>query len=251
MPGTLPPPATIGSAPPASGKGGAQTAPTPTPITGTNTTNSAQATPPLQGGKQSPVPATTSKKKKKRSALANASNPHHLRNYVPSRLPASAGGGGHSGPGDALGWPIPVRFLSAEIAPKKKGKNNSAPNSNVDTSGLPLTNPADEWICAYCEYALFYGGSKESGGSYKKAIKNRKKILKRRRRARERAALAASGKGAVKPVEKSQEGNEDDWDGAKGYEEGPDKSVPANVSGGTAKGRGGGGGGKGDQGSYG
>lgn len=28
-------------------------------------------------------------KKKKRSALANASNPHHLKNYVPSRLPHS------------------------------------------------------------------------------------------------------------------------------------------------------------------
>lgn len=53
-----------------------------------------------------------------------------------------------------------------------------------------LTNPADEWICPFCEYKLFYG--EEPG--YTKSVRNRKKILKRRRRAQERAAAAASGK---------------------------------------------------------
>lgn len=57
---------------------------------------------------------------------------------------------------------------------------------------VPLTNPLDEWVCPYCEYDLFYAGE----GNFRRAIKNRKKILKRRRRARERAAAAASGVGA-------------------------------------------------------
>jgi hypothetical protein len=132
-------------------------------------------------------------KKKKRSALANASNPHHLRNYVPSRLPHSGGGGGGDGPG-AQGpnatngntiWPLPIRFLSAEIPSRKRKKNATAEPL------VQLMHPSEEWICAFCDYELFYG----EDPVYRRAVRSRKKILKRRRRARERAATAAAGGG--------------------------------------------------------
>lgn len=140
-------------------------------------------------------------KKKKRSALANASNPHHLRNYVPSRLP-------HSGQINAaqaqqnaqnLLSPLPVRFLAADVPPRRKKKSSTTP---VDAA---LSNSADEWICSFCEYDLFYGDA----AAYQRAINNRKKILRRRRRARERAAAAASGAKAATaksapPVERTQ-----------------------------------------------
>lgn len=133
-------------------------------------------------------------KKKKRSALANASNPHHLRNYVPSRLP-------NSGPTNTtqvnvnaqnhLG-PPPIRFLSARIPPRQS-------KENVTVAPTSLTNPEDEWICPFCEYKLFYG--EDSG--YTKSVRNRKKILKRRRRAQERAAAAASGKPLSAPLDRA------------------------------------------------
>ncbi|KAL4259428.1 hypothetical protein AB1N83_010163 [Pleurotus pulmonarius] len=119
-------------------------------------------------------------KKKKRSALANASNPHHLRNYVPSRLPNAA----PVVQNNSLS-PLPLRFLAADI-PRHKEK-------------ALVSSTADEWICALCEYKLFYGDEHE----YRTAIKNRKKVLKRRRRARERAAAAASGKIQAKTSEKA------------------------------------------------
>ena len=130
---------------------------------------------------------TRSVKKKKRSALANASNPHHLRNYVPSRVPHS----GQAPPGNPpsagnvhnqVSAPA-VRFLSAEIAPRRRKKSTAA----VPTA--PLNQPEDEWICALCEYNLFYGEE----AAFRRAVRSRKKILVRRRRARERAAAAASG----------------------------------------------------------
>ena len=125
--------------------------------------------------------------KKKRSALANASNPHHLRNYIPSRLP-------HSGPLDAHGqgtanniWPLPVRFLAAEVPPRMSKGSEKA--SLANTPLVQLTQPGEEWICAFCEYDLFYSDEL----AYRRAVRNRKKILRRRRRAAERAAAAASG----------------------------------------------------------
>lgn len=124
-------------------------------------------------------------KKKKRSALANASNPHHLRNYVPSRLPHSSGVAG--GMGQQVNPDVPLRFLSAEIPPRRRKKM-------LPVAPVQLTNPADEWICSFCEHDLFYGDDSE----YRRAVRNRKKILKRRRRARERAAAAASGNSVLK-----------------------------------------------------
>ena len=161
------------------------------------------------------------KKKKKRSALANASNPHHLKNYVPSRLPSS-GTSGSAAPG-ATGdyWgisPLPVRFLTSDIPPRKKvrgkkgtrqdkEKENQMPNAQVQTHP-----PEDEWICAFCEYDLFYGGQ----AGYNRAVKARKKVLKRRRRAKERAAGLGTTKGktpvATAPVEKFEPGDEESGD---------------------------------------
>jgi hypothetical protein len=138
------------------------------------------------GPDQSAPGAKRGGKKKKRSALANASNPHHLRNYVPSRLPNSTQTNGTQVNVNSQGYlgPSPLRFLSAQIPPRRKGKGGE------NAAAFTLTNPLEEWICPFCEYKLFYG--EEPG--YTKAVKSRKKILKRRRRAQERAAAAASGK---------------------------------------------------------
>jgi hypothetical protein len=71
-----------------------------------------------------------------------------------------------------------------------------------------LANPADEWICPFCEYKLFYGEE----GEYQWTIRNRKKVLKRRRRAQERAAAAANGKtaaNAAAAAEKSEAAYDD------------------------------------------
>ena len=134
-------------------------------------------------------PVSTKKgKKKKRSALANASNPHHLRNYVPSRLPNSGQTNSNYQNANSQNYlsPPPLQLLSARLPPRRKryGDANATPTPTI------LANPADEWICPFCEYKLFYGDEAE----YQRAIRNRKKILKRRRRAQERAAAAASGK---------------------------------------------------------
>lgn len=148
------------------------------------------------------ISTTKSKsKKKKRSALANASNPHHLRNYVPSRLP-------NSGPLNSTQTtinsqnylvPPPLRFLSAELPRRRRPSGVPSPTAS-------LTNPEDEWICPFCEYSLFYGDEL----SYRRAIRQRKKILSRRRRALERAAAAAAGrkKGVAPPSRDAPAGDE-------------------------------------------
>jgi hypothetical protein len=147
-------------------------------------------------GQQMPPSGTPTKsrnKKKKRSALANASNPHHLRNYVPSRLAQPLHSSSTTQQQQQQSWisPPPVRFLSVEIPPRRKQKNGEPVVQ--PTTQVPLTNPADEWICPFCEYDLFYSDDSDNA-RFRKAVRNRKKILRRRRRARERAAAAASGK---------------------------------------------------------
>lgn len=145
-------------------------------------------------------------KKKKRSALANASNPHHLRNYVPSRLPRSGPGGinqNTANSGDTL-YPLPIKFLSADISPRRR-----KPNSPVQPPPtIQLTNPSEEWICVFCEYELFYGEEQE----YRRAIRHRKKVLRRRRRAQERAAAAASGNSTLKKGSSRDEEEYEDED---------------------------------------
>lgn len=152
---------------------------------------------------------TKRSKKKKRSALANASNPHHLRNYVPSRLPNSgSGGGGLGGTGPVGGWggapllsvtlaqaaiaflgPPPVRLLTADR--RSRQHSNSNPPFSVPDPAAGMAIIPDEWMCAFCEYDVFFGGE----SAYRRSVRARKKILRRRRRARERAARAASGAG--------------------------------------------------------
>ncbi|CCA71371.1 hypothetical protein PIIN_05310 [Serendipita indica DSM 11827] len=129
-------------------------------------------------------------KKKKRSALANASNPHHLRNYVPSRLPQQAPPMTQASLAAAnFLSPPPLRFLSAQIPPRRRKRDMTR---SVALSAT-LVSPIDEWICATCEYSLFYGDE----NAFRKAVRNRKRILLRRRKARERAAAAA---GTIAPA---------------------------------------------------
>ncbi|KAH9967405.1 hypothetical protein BC827DRAFT_1264226 [Russula dissimulans] len=150
-------------------------------------------------------PTKTSGKKKKRSALANASNPHHLRNYVPSRIPNQ----GHLSAAQlgtnaqSMLSPLPLLFLSAQIPPRRGGQQR--PSLAVASQ---LANPAEEWICPTCEYRLFYGN--EQG--YRLGLRNRKKILKRRRRARERAAAAANGSGTGAGIHGKGSGFDDEED---------------------------------------
>ena len=154
-----------------------------------------------------PEPSVSTKKgkKKKRSALANASNPHHLRNYVPSRLPNSGQTNSNQNANSQNYLsPPPLQLLSARLPPRRKRFGDA----NVTPTPAILANPADEWICPFCEYKLFYGDEAE----YQRAIRNRKKILKRRRRAQERAAAAASGKSASNAAAASERNDAADDD---------------------------------------
>lgn len=164
--------------------------------------------------------ASRTGKKKKRSALANASNPHHLRNYVPSRLPHSGQLNAAQAQANAqnLVSPLPLRFLSADVPPRRRSKSNVAPITN-------LTNPVDEWICPFCEYDLFFGDDQ----SFQRAIRNRKKILKRRRRARERAAAAASGAKAATAAAKNPAPVPVENDANPGFEVPHDDVLAANA----------------------
>ncbi|KAJ1306626.1 hypothetical protein OPQ81_007622 [Rhizoctonia solani] len=146
-------------------------------------------------------------KRKKRSALANASNPHHLRNYVPSRVlypghPASSAHG-QSQSSNSLGPPA-LKFLSATLPPRRKGR---IPNG--ENSGPSLIGPETEWICPFCEYSLFYGDD----AGMQRAVRNRRRILTRRRNARERAAAAASGTAVPRSRDSSDNEGEDETDG--------------------------------------
>ncbi len=89
----------------------------------------------------------------------------------------------------------------ADLPPRKSGKYKG-----VDPP--PQQQGTNEWICAYCEFELLYGGEEE----YRQAIRRRKKILKRRRRARERAARGVAGRRVDRPEQDNEPGSEDDAD---------------------------------------
>ncbi|ESK89797.1 trna guanine-n1-methyltransferase [Moniliophthora roreri MCA 2997] len=180
----------------------------------TNTAASSPAPPPTVGG-------GGKKKKKKRSALANASNPHHLRNYVPSRLPHQPPSSNHTSQVQGE-WAPPLTFLRAG-----KGENEGGGDA--------------EWICAFCEYELFYGDEAD----LKRAVRKRKAILKRRKRARERARGVTSGtSNRTKPKPQQEEDVQDD---GEGYDDGEEEYDEAFDEGGSkhesVDTRGGGGGG--------
>jgi hypothetical protein len=168
------------------------------------TTQSVQDAADVPAVSKSSSSSKTPGKKKKRSALANASNPHHLRNYVPSRIPnqgqlSAAQLGANT---QNMLSSLPLLFLSAQI-PSRRGAQQ-----RPSAVASQLANPAEEWICPTCEYRLFYGD--EQG--YRIGVRNRKKILKRRRRARERAAAAANGSGTGAGVHGKGSGFDDEED---------------------------------------
>jgi len=162
----------------------------------------ANTSPAVSGGKVKGGP-----KKKKRSTLANASNPHHLKNYVPSRLPNSGpppSASATAASNQNLIGPLALRFLSAQLPPRRS-RGMTVGSQNAITNGpAQLMYPGEEWICAFCEYDLFYGNE----ARLHRAVRNRKKILKRRRRAREKAAATASGaKGTTRAMTSSSQGD--------------------------------------------
>ena len=112
-----------------------------------------------------------------------------------------------------------MRFLSSEIPPRRRGRGAKKAPAATAAPLVQLTYPAEEWICSFCEYDLFYG----EDAAYRRAVRNRKKILKRRRRARERAAAAASGAAAAMkgppPPPPSEEYDDYDDDIGLGVEE--------------------------------
>ena len=116
--------------------------------------------------------ASTKKGKKKRSAHANALNVHHRDNYVPSRAPA---------PGQAAQDP-PPRFMSWPAS--EEAIASAGPFASTCGGGHYCS--ADEWLCLFCEYELFYG---EESLLYK-AVRRRKNVLKVRKKAQDRANKA-------------------------------------------------------------
>ncbi|KAH7924299.1 hypothetical protein BV22DRAFT_1196032 [Leucogyrophana mollusca] len=167
---------------------------------------------------------TRGSKKKKRNALAIASNPHHRKNYVPSRLPSSGQANAAQVTQNAqnLLSPLPLRFLTAEIPPRRRKK------SLATVPASQIISPADEWICPRCEYSLFYGESAE----YRRAVRSRKQILRRRRRAQERAAGGLSAPKIPPKAPSEDEDYDDDFEPSPapspvvskqaGWKEGPD-----------------------------
>lgn len=129
------------------------------------------------------------KGRKKRSAHANAKNSHHINNFVPSRAPIVS----HTNPNYNDSMPPPLTSWPASdeaiAAAEASGIRTSSNNSN----GSSYFAGNEEWLCAFCEYEIFFG--EES--SLAKMIKQRKKVLKVRRRAKERAAKATNGEAVV------------------------------------------------------
>lgn len=115
---------------------------------------------------------STKKGKKKRSAHANALNVHHRDNYVPSRAPA---------PGQAA-QDSPPRFMSWPAS--EEAIASAGPFASTCGGGHYCS--ADEWLCLFCEYELFYG---EESLLYK-AVRRRKNVLKVRKKAQDRANKA-------------------------------------------------------------
>ncbi|KAF9063363.1 kinase-like domain-containing protein [Rhodocollybia butyracea] len=129
--------------------------------------------------------------KKKRSATANAPNPHHSRNYANTTSGTNKNGSWDgSDPNDLLS-PFPWRFLAAEIPKDSRGRRGKTPgekkgmksqDQNWPTSSVTTNTPSpvsaapavtvtnsagtnatatSEWLCVFCEYELFFGDEGE------------------------------------------------------------------------------------------
>lgn len=152
-----------------------------------------------QGGGSSPdvpppqLPRTGGGKKKtskkKRNALANASNPHHMKNYVPTRMLADQPSPPLSGHAlmASLFFPPPTRFLSA-LPSKLKTSPSANANANANAADDPQPG-SDEYLCVLCEYRLFYGSTEVR----KRMVSKRKRMIARKQRAQERATGVANG----------------------------------------------------------
>lgn len=115
------------------------------------------------------------KGKKKRSAYANANNVHHRQNYVPSRLPASVPKKANEAD-EILTGPAVAAGLGDASVP-------------VLTDASAFNMGADEWMCLFCEYELWYGSKPQLLG----CLKKRKKVLKVRQKALDRAKGTIDG----------------------------------------------------------
>ncbi|GAA5971387.1 hypothetical protein JCM21900_004316 [Sporobolomyces salmonicolor] len=137
--------------------------------------------PPVPPPPPPPRKAPPKKGRKKRSAHANAHNVHHRDNYVPSRLPSSST---HHTPQTTDASLGPTTWPASEEALASAGPYAS-------TCGGGHFCSADEWLCLFCEYELFYG---EEPALYR-AVRKRKNVLKVRKKAQERAQKATQGAG--------------------------------------------------------
>lgn len=157
-PATVPAPAPPSSAPPVAAK----------PATAKTTSSPEPPATPVAPA----VKDAKKGKKKKRSALANANNVHHRDNYIPSRLP------------------------SQDSAPADEASGSSAPHVHPHAphpNGSSFFAGTDEWLCAFCEYEIFYG----EPSLLALATRRRKKVLRIRRKAQARARKATAEKKAA------------------------------------------------------
>jgi hypothetical protein len=148
-------------------------------------------------------------KKKKRSDLANLSNPHHMTNCKhvcrstlnidrPSRSVSP-----HDDPYEpyplqsSLLLPPPMRLLSAR--PQRK----TAPLPGAAPVAQQVRPAEDDYICCFCEMALFFGSEKLR----KRAIRSRRAELKRKEAIKTKAKNVAKGKGMFR-----DDDDDDDYD---------------------------------------
>lgn len=157
------------------------------PAVADNGEESGSNAPPLQNGKGKQG-NNKGKGKKKRSAKANANNVHHRDNYVPSRLPNSTS-----------------TNRPSHEPPPPSSSSTQAPHPQLGSSSMASYFAGqDEWICAFCEYELFFG----EPPLLARCMRRRKSVLRVRRRARERAAKAANGGSGKGDEEGGQGGGE-------------------------------------------
>ena len=127
-------------------------------------------------------PKPKSKKGKKRSAHANANNPHFKSNYIPSRMPAAAAQSHHDSAQALTSWPA-----SEEAIASGRAAGTGARRAAGYFAG------SEEWLCAFCDYEIFWGEESH----LVKATKRRQKVLEVRRKSKKKAAKLTAAKEAA------------------------------------------------------